>query len=192
MALLPALSPLRVEIPDLVRLSDILVICSFKIRIQGIDYQEAQGQRIFQMSSLSFLYNCDNVIHVIKMIDSTINDKESKFDMYLWTTFHKSPIHCLKGHFKCVLNCTNFPEKKVNGYMSKTDLVLVLTNKRGGKFSHPQFSTQTDWMNKMSAYEAATAWNRRIPHIILKSIIKSFFLSPVFLLYLMYQKVYQR
>ena len=47
-------------------------------------------------------------------------------------------------------------------------------------------------MNKISAYEADTAWNREIPHKILKSLIKSYFLSPVLLFYLMYQKGYQR
>ena len=31
-----------------------------------------------------------------------------------------------------------------NGYMYKTNLVLVLTNKRGRKMSHSQFLTQTD------------------------------------------------
>ena len=34
--------------------------------------------------------------------------------------------------------------KKGSGYMSKTNLVLVLTNKRGRESSHSQFSTQTD------------------------------------------------
>ena len=37
-----------------------------------------------------------------------------------------------------------FMKKKGNGYMSSTNLVLVLTNKRGRKFSHSQFLTQTD------------------------------------------------
>ena len=45
-----AVFPLKVEILDEVNLSDILVICSFKIQIQGIDHQEAQGYWIFQMS----------------------------------------------------------------------------------------------------------------------------------------------
>ena len=56
----------------------------------------------------------------------------------------QSPIHCSKVNIKCVLNCTNLPEKKGNGYMSKTSLVLILTNKKGRKNSHSQFLTQTD------------------------------------------------
>ena len=55
----------------------------------------------------------------------------------------QSPIHCSKGNLKCVLKSTKFTGK-VNGYMSKTNLVLVLTNKRGRKSSHSQFSAQTD------------------------------------------------
>ena len=51
----------------------------------------------------------------------------------------QSPIHCSKGNLKCVLKCTKFPEKKGNGYMSKTNLVLVLTNKRGRKIYIPNF-----------------------------------------------------
>ena len=67
-------------------------MCSFKIKIQGIDHQEAQGHWIFQMSSSKFPYNWDNVIHVIKEIDSTINYKEPKCDIYLWTKFHNHPF----------------------------------------------------------------------------------------------------
>ena len=37
------------------------------------------------------------------------------------------PIHCSKANLKCVFKCTKFPENKVNGYMSKTNLVPVLT-----------------------------------------------------------------
>ena len=70
---LPALSPLKVEILDQVKLSDILVIFSFKIQIQGIDHQEAQGHWIFQMSSSIFPYKWDNFIHIIKKIYSIIN-----------------------------------------------------------------------------------------------------------------------
>ena len=44
----------------------------------------------------------------------------------------QSPIHCLKLDLKCVLKCTKFTEKG-NGFMSNTNLVLVLTNKRGRK-----------------------------------------------------------
>ena len=61
-----ALSPLEVGIPDYVRLSDIIVIYSFKIQIQGIDHQESHGHCILQMSSSIFPYNWDNIIHVIK------------------------------------------------------------------------------------------------------------------------------
>ena len=46
-----SVSPIKVEIIDNVKLSDILIICSFKIQIQGIDHQEAQGHWIFQMIS---------------------------------------------------------------------------------------------------------------------------------------------
>ena len=56
----------------------------------------------------------------------------------------QSPNNCSKGNLKRVLNCTNFPEKEVNRYMSRKNLVLVLTNKRGRKSSLSQFSTQPD------------------------------------------------
>ena len=55
---------------------------------------------------------------------------------------YQSPIYCSKGNLKFVLKCTQSPEKKGNGYMSKSNLELVLTNKRGSKSSHSQFSTQ--------------------------------------------------
>ena len=53
----------------------------------------------------------------------------------------QSPIHCSNGNLECVINCTNFHEKKGNGYMFKTNLVLILT-KKGGESCHLQFSTQ--------------------------------------------------
>ena len=54
----------------------------------------------------------------------------------------QSPIHCSKGNIKCVLNCTKFPEKKGKGYMSKTNLVLVLTKKKGkNKSTFPIFDS---------------------------------------------------
>ena len=52
----------------------------------------------------------------------------------------QSPIPCSKGILKCALSWTNFPEKD-SGYMSETNVVLVLTNKRRGKSSHSQFPT---------------------------------------------------
>ena len=59
----------------LVQLSNIVVVYSFKIQIQGIDHQEAQVHWVFQMSSSIFPYNWDNVIHVIKKINYIINLK---------------------------------------------------------------------------------------------------------------------
>ena len=41
---------------------------------------------------------------------------------------------------------------------------------------------------KVLAYESATAWNRGISCIVLKFLIKLYFFSPAFLLFLMYQK----
>ena len=49
----------------------------------------------------------------------------------------QSPIHCSNGNLKCVINCTDFPEKKGNGYMYKTNLVLVLTKKGEEKVHNP-------------------------------------------------------
>ena len=103
----------------------------FRIQKQGIDHQEAQSGCIFQISSSSFLYNWDNVIHVIKKFYSIINFKESKCDLYPMYYISQSPIHCSEVNLKCVLKCNKLPEKKGNGYMSKTNLVLVLTNKSG-------------------------------------------------------------
>ena len=67
----------------------------------------------------------------------------------------QSRINCSKGLFNYVINCTNFPVKKGNGYMFKTNyssleqqyknLVLVLTNKTGRKISHYQFSTTNSY-----------------------------------------------
>ena len=51
----------------------------------------------------------------------------------------QSPIHCSKGNLKCVLKCIKFPEKKGNGYMSKTNLLLVLTKKGEEKVHIPNF-----------------------------------------------------
>ena len=62
------------------------------------------------MSSSSFPYNWDNVIHVIKKINSIINYKESKCDLYTMEYISQSPIRCSKVNLKYVLNCTNFPE----------------------------------------------------------------------------------
>ena len=56
----------------------------------------------------------------------------------------QSPIHRSKCNLKYVLNCCNYPEKKGNGYMSKINLVLALTDKRGRKHLDSQFLTQTD------------------------------------------------
>ena len=56
----------------------------------------------------------------------------------------QSPITCAKGNLKCVLNCTKFSEKKGNRYMSKKNLVLVLTKKRGRKIHILNFLAQTD------------------------------------------------
>ena len=95
------------------------------------------------MSSSSFPYNWDNVIHVIRKKYSIIHFKDPKYDLYTMDNISQSLIHFSKGNFKCVLKCTKFP-KKSNGYMSRTNLVLVLTKKRGRKSSHDQFSTQTD------------------------------------------------
>ena len=67
----------------------------------------------------------------------------------------QSSIHCSKGLFEYVINCTNFPEKKALDICSRQTihlldrdakkLVLVLTNKRGRKFSHPQSSTTNSY-----------------------------------------------
>ena len=61
---------MKVEILDKVKLSDIIFFFSFKIQIQGIDHQEAQGHWIFQIISSIFPYNWDDVIHFIKKIYS--------------------------------------------------------------------------------------------------------------------------
>ena len=51
----------------------------------------------------------------------------------------QSPIHCSKGNLKCVLKCTDFPEKIGNEYISKTKLVLVLTKQWEEKVNIPNF-----------------------------------------------------
>ena len=56
----------------------------------------------------------------------------------------QSPIHCSKGNLKFFLRCTKFPGNKGNVYMSKTNLVLDLTNKGERKSPHSQFLTQPD------------------------------------------------
>ena len=108
-ALFPALSPLKVEIIDEIKLSDILVIYLFKIQIKGIDHQEAQSHWIFQMSSSIFTYNSDIVIHFIKKIYSIINFKDSKCDLYTMDYISQSSIHCSKRNLKFVLKCTKLP-----------------------------------------------------------------------------------
>ena len=108
------------DLLDSVKLSNILVIFSFKIQIQDNNHQEAQGHWIFQMISSSFPYSWYNVIHVIKKIYFIINSKESKRDLYTMDYISQSPIHCSKVNIKCVLNCNKFPVKQANGYMSKT------------------------------------------------------------------------
>ena len=115
------------------------------------------------MSSPRFPYNWDNVIHVIKNIYSTINYKESKCDIYLWAIFHNH-LFIVKKEIQMCSKLHRIFWKKGNVYMSNTNLVLVLTDKRGRKSSYSQFLTQTYWMNKISAYEAAKPWNRGISH----------------------------
>ena len=89
------------------------------------------------MSSSSFPYNWENVIHVIKNIHYITNYKDSKCDIYTKDYISKSPIHCSKGNLKCVLKCANFTEKKSVDICSRqtvhklntdtNNLVLVLT-----------------------------------------------------------------
>ena len=111
---------------------------------------------IFKTISSSFIYNRDNVIHVIKKINSIRNYKESKCDLYNMAYISQSAIHCSKGNLKCVLNYYNFPVK-IQWIYFKEHWVLVLRNKRGRKSSRSQFLTQTDKTNKISAYEVDTA-----------------------------------
>ena len=104
---------------------------------QGTDHQEAQGHCIFQMSSSRWC----NVIHATKKIYSIINFKEFKCNLYTMDYIYKSTIHCSKENLKCVLKCTKFPEKKGNGYRSRTNLVLILTNKSRRKIHIPIFDS---------------------------------------------------
>ena len=110
--MIPALSPLKVEIIYEVKLSDIIVICSFKIKIQGIDHQEAQGHWILQISSSRITYNGDNVIHVIKKLYYILNFKTSEYILYTIDYISQSPIHCYRGNLKSFLKCTKFLKKK--------------------------------------------------------------------------------
>ena len=116
-----AISPLKVEILDEVKLYDILFICSFKIQNQGIDHQEAQGHLILQMRLSSFWYNWDNVSHVIMKIYSIINLNESKCDLCTMDYIPQSPTHCSKVNIECVLKCTKFSVKQANDYMFETN-----------------------------------------------------------------------
>ena len=69
------------------------------------------------MSSSNFLYNWENIIHVINKIYSIINFKESKCGLYTMDCISQSPIHCSKGNIRCVLKCTKFPGKQATDYM---------------------------------------------------------------------------
>ena len=119
--------------------------------MQAICNQEAQGHQIFQMSSSSFPYNWDNVIHVINKIYSIINFKDSKCDQYIMDYISQSPIRCLKVNLKFVLKCTKFPGgnpmvicSRRTAHQLNTDtknLVLVLTKKGGRISSHTQCLT---------------------------------------------------
>ena len=108
---------------------------------------KSQDHCSLKTSSSSFPYNWDNVIYVPKKIDSIINFKDSKCDLYTMEYISQLTIHCWKGLINCVLNCTNFPEgggvdicsrQTVHHVDSDTEnLVLVLIKKGKKKFTSP-------------------------------------------------------
>ena len=69
------------------------------------------------MSPSIFLYNCNNVSHVIKKIYEIIDFNESTCDIYTIDHISQSPTHCSKVNLKYVLQCTKFPQRQVNSYM---------------------------------------------------------------------------
>ena len=105
------------------------------------------------MSSSSFPYNWDNIIHVIKKMYSIINLKESKCDIYNMEYISQSPINLSKINLKCVLNCNTFPGKQANGYMFKTNCSSIehrykklgdgFYKKRGNnRYTYPTFDNE--------------------------------------------------
>ena len=123
-----------VKFSYLILLSSVHSRCKFKALL---------GHCIFQMSSSSFPYNWYNVIHVINKINYTINYEESKCDLCIYTAYHNHPFIVQKEISNVFKSAPNYMEKG-NGYMSKTNLVLILTTKRRRKSSYSQFLTQTD------------------------------------------------
>ena len=120
------------------------------------------------MSSSSFSCNWVKVVYVLKNIGSVINYKESKCDLYTTDYISISPIDCSKGLLGCVLNCTNFPEKKCNWYMFKINcsslehwykkLGACFNKQKGKKSSYSSFLTmnsyprQNNWKLALNIY----------------------------------------
>ena len=96
------------------------------------------------MSPSSFLYNCNNVSHVIKKIFEIIDFNESRCDIYTMDYISQSPTHGSKGNHKCVLQCTKFPQRQVNGYMFQTNFLSII------HLVHSSVQVPTWWWSKYS------------------------------------------
>ena len=109
-ALSSAVSPLKVEDIDLVQLSVIMVICSFK-------------KNIFSEIQVSFFHNIAEYIFVHHYHDFLLYFLS--FDIF---TLHIS--HCSKGVLQCVQKFTSITENKDFGFMFETKCSLFgLQNK---------------------------------------------------------------
>ena len=85
---------LHLRLKFLIKLSYLIFLTyvNSRFKFKALITEKHKAIIFSKLSSSSFPYNWDNVIRVIQNTDSTINYKESMFDIYLLNTFHNHPI----------------------------------------------------------------------------------------------------
>ena len=121
------------------------------------------------MSSSSFPYNWDNVIHVINKIYSIINFRESKCGIYNMDYISQSPIHCSKVNIERVIKCTKFPGRQANGFMLDTNCSSIeyQYNKLGDSFNNKKRKNKYTCSMFYNEFLAASKQLNFVPEILI-------------------------